>query len=184
MWGSHWENLNKSAWGALNFWKLQNSVTRLWFFRQHHCWYSRGRKCSCHVITGVEIDRKRETAGVSFWWLKGFIEGMDDWASAGINLLLILTANTFASVYPTLGFRVFKLSARGNGWSVKAMWSYLLKSDSAQVMGNSSCMVFQEKVLPSIHCHSCEIKPNAGFSSFLAHKYLQGLVKLKCNGRC
>lgn len=64
----------------------------------------------CHVITLPETDRQRKTRDsrcfilvVIFGLRTGSIEGMDGWASAGINLLLILTANTFASVYPTLG---------------------------------------------------------------------------------
>lgn len=75
-----------------------------------------------HAMTVPEIDRQRKRKDnrcFIFRLRTGFVEGTDGWATAGINPLLILTANTFASVYPTLGLRVFKLSARGNRWSVK-----------------------------------------------------------------
>lgn len=92
-------------------------------------------------------------------------------------------SESFASVYPTLGLRVFKLSVRGNRWSVKAMWRYLFASESTQVMGNSVCMFFQRKVSPSNACRSYEIRLKAGFYSFLSHIW-KSLVKFECNGRC
>lgn len=138
--------------GCLEPWKLQNTVAWWCFLSTTLLIFRKINATDCHVITVAEIDRQRGTRDsrcfilvVIFRLHTGFIEGIDGWASAGINLLLILTANTFTSVYPTLGLRMFKLSVRGNRWSVKVMWRYLFSSDSAQVMGNSSCMVFRER---------------------------------------
>lgn len=62
----------------------------------------------CHVITAPETDRQKKTTDsrcfifvVVFRLRNWFIEGMDGWSSVWINLLLILTGNTFGSVYPT-----------------------------------------------------------------------------------
>lgn len=123
---------------------------------QQHCWSSGGRcTANSRVITVPGIDRQREMKDSRcfifvfiFGICKRLVEGMGGWPSAGINLLLIFTANTFASVYPTLGLQMFKLSVRGNRWSVKAMYRYLFSSVPAQVMVNRSCMVVKERSPP------------------------------------
>lgn len=63
---------------------------------------------ACQVIRAPESGRQEKTRdsrcfilAALFRLRNGFIEGMDGWSSARINLLLILTANTFGSVYPT-----------------------------------------------------------------------------------